>query len=369
MHFNIDYLPGAHMFSESGILDKSGEESGKSLRGIFGPTVALLSFLGCTILVLLAGSDGSVAHLVPWHRGRSSPQILPVVLDTKNANFSTVRSCAKDNRTGYETGINASTGTVVSGGHAMDTKYINTLQKRLNGTTLPPRTARSVGTSSTSARTVTKTRLEETANYIRPRSSEWSYQCHSPRLFVRCSSANVPSPPNLFYYEVDAMGNGRCERWVNGDECLDGTYNAFSTLSECRRICENTTEMQKSSDRCSMVVSRPCSPPDRRFEYVYHNDLNGSACVRLPGRKCTTREYGFPTRKECLESCHPRKIGTDPRCKPGAEGHDCQRHDRKYPFYYDDEEGKCLPWTDICLVSGFPDKETCEIVCSGEFQS
>ncbi|XP_075741500.1 uncharacterized protein LOC119167887 [Rhipicephalus microplus] len=184
-------------------------------------------------------------------------------------------------------------------------------------------------------------------------------ECTSLPSVSRCAH-----PVPAWVFSGASILDGFCQRWEPRSQCLEAGGNAFASLAECQRTCHNTT---RASDRCGAVRTRACRDGDRRLEYVLGLALSPSTerfrCTRLPPDMCVVEGSGFASLADCLDACRAGKRAS--LCSAGpVVVRRCEWHQRRLPFFYDQDEARCLPFMQLCLdKGGFPDRDTCVQRC------
>ncbi|KAL3242288.1 hypothetical protein MRX96_021330 [Rhipicephalus microplus] len=102
----------------------------------------------------------------------------------------------------------------------------------------------------------------------------------------------------------------------------------------------------------STCWASPCPPSTERFR-----------CTRLPPDMCVVEGSGFASLADCLDACRAGKRAS--LCSAGpVVVRRCEWHQRRLPFFYDQDEARCLPFMQLCLdKGGFPDRDTCVQRC------
>ncbi|XP_072145655.1 uncharacterized protein [Dermacentor andersoni] len=199
-------------------------------------------------------------------------------------------------------------------------------------------------------------------------------ECTSPPSVARCAHP-VPS----WIFSGASILDGFCQRWDPRSQCLEPGGNAFASLDECQKTCSNATHV---NSRCGAVRSRACRDGDRRLQYVVGLGLAAAVadstervrCTRLPPDMCAFEGRGFASLAECRDACNIGKTAptnddspassSHPRCRPGAVVRRCSWEQRRLPFFYDQDEARCLPFMHLCLArGGFRDRDTCVQRC------
>ncbi|XP_049267037.1 uncharacterized protein LOC125756387 [Rhipicephalus sanguineus] len=185
-------------------------------------------------------------------------------------------------------------------------------------------------------------------------------ECTSLPSVSRCAH-----PVPAWVFSGASILDGFCQRWEPRSQCLEDGGNAFASLAECQRTCQNTT---RASDRCGALRTRACRDGDRRLEYVLGLALAGNnsterfRCTRLPPDMCVVEGRGFASLAECRDACSSGKTASF--CGAGAVVRRCEWRQRRLPFFYDQDEARCLPFMQLCLAKGgFPDRDSCVQRC------
>ncbi|KAL1426207.1 hypothetical protein MTO96_018464 [Rhipicephalus appendiculatus] len=177
-------------------------------------------------------------------------------------------------------------------------------------------------------------------------------ECTSLPSVSRCAH-----PVPAWVFSGASILDGFCQRWEPRSQCLEANGgNAFASLAECQRTCRNAT---RASDRCGAVRTRACRDGDRRLEYVLGLALAGTnntgrfRCTRLPPDMCVVDGRGFASLAECRDACDVGKSANASLCSAGvAVVRRCEWHQRRLPFFYDQDEARCLPFMQLCLAKG-----------------